>query len=192
MLPSKTSGPTITSDASGSWGCGAFDHTSGQWFQYPWKEAWLPVNIAVKELLPIVISAALWGSRYKGCTVTFESDNQAVVSALTTRSVRHPHLMHLLRFFEAHFQFSHRATHIAGINNQAADALSRNNTYYFFGICSQAHPHPTELPEPLLELLTDISLTWTSPSWRGLFLHTLDVVSRSLPGDRTPQPSADT
>ena len=90
LLPSKTSGPTITSDTSGSWGCGAFDHTSSQWFQYPWKEAWLPVNIAVKELLPIVISAALWGSKYKGCTVTFESDNQAVVSALTTRSVRHP------------------------------------------------------------------------------------------------------
>lgn len=51
---------TVTSDASGSWGCGAFT-SNGQWFQYPWPESWSAVHITVKELLPIIMSCALWG-----------------------------------------------------------------------------------------------------------------------------------
>ena len=40
---------TVTSDASGRWGCGAFTH-SGEWFQFQWHKAWEHVHITVKEL----------------------------------------------------------------------------------------------------------------------------------------------
>lgn len=51
----------VTSDASGSWGCGAFV-SSGEWFQFQWPEPWSAVNITSKELLPIVMGTALWGN----------------------------------------------------------------------------------------------------------------------------------
>ena len=50
----------LISDASGSWGCGAFACT-GQWFQLKLPESWHDVHITVKELLPIVLAAAVWG-----------------------------------------------------------------------------------------------------------------------------------
>ena len=50
----------VTSDASGSWGCGAYSRNSGSWFQVEWPASWHSINIAIKELVPIVINAALW------------------------------------------------------------------------------------------------------------------------------------
>ena len=195
LLQNKSAGTVITSDASGSWGCGSFDNTSGQWFQLGWPDTWQAVNIAVKELLPIVLSAGLWGYGFKGTTVTFQSDNQAVVSALTTRSVRHPHLMHLLRclfFFEEHFQFDHRATHIPGSINCAADALSRNKVDDFFSIYPQAIHQPTVIPQALVTLLTDASLQWTSPRWRSLFVDSLQAVSPHQQRSLIPLPNVGT
>jgi len=34
----------VTSDASGTWGCGAFTK-SGSWFQLKWPRSWVEVNI---------------------------------------------------------------------------------------------------------------------------------------------------
>ena len=42
---------SITSEASGSWGCGAFS-SAGDWFQLKWPGTWSEVHITVKELLP--------------------------------------------------------------------------------------------------------------------------------------------
>ena len=41
---------TVTSDALGGWGCGAFS-SAGAWFQFCWPPAWAPIHITVKELL---------------------------------------------------------------------------------------------------------------------------------------------
>ena len=49
----------LTSDASGSWGCGAFSGV--EWFQCLWNGRWTEVHITVKELIPIVIAGAIWG-----------------------------------------------------------------------------------------------------------------------------------
>ena len=43
---------TLTSDASGSWGCSTFT-LRGEWFQLELPESWDRVHITVKELLPI-------------------------------------------------------------------------------------------------------------------------------------------
>ena len=180
LFPTLPTGPSIISDASGSWGCGAYTPQSFCWFQLQWPQEWVPVNIAVKELLPIVMGAALWGQSWEGSQVLFRSDNQAVVSALSTRSTRDPHMAHLLRclfFFEAHFRFEHRAQHIAGKLNLAADALSRNRLSDYFCLCPQAPQSPTPVPSSLKELMMDKSLNWTSPRWRSLFENILREVS---------------
>ena len=170
---------TVISDASGSWGCGAFDTRSGQWFQLQWPESWLSINIAIKEMIPIVIATALWGSQWSGGQVHFLSDNAAVVSALSSRAARDPHLSHLLRclfFYEAHFKCEHSAGHIAGKANRAADALSRNVLPLFFSIVPQAHPSPSAIPPPLVSLLMDPHLSWISPRWERLFRCSLPAV----------------
>ena len=47
------------SDASGSWGCGAF--WGSKWFQIKWEGSWSDMHIAAKELAPVVVAAAIWG-----------------------------------------------------------------------------------------------------------------------------------
>ena len=48
----------IETDASGSWGCGAL--FNNLWFQLKWSTEWKPIDIMAKELVPIVISCAIW------------------------------------------------------------------------------------------------------------------------------------
>ena len=50
----------VISDASGLFGCGAFAHPHS-WFQLWWPDNWQAIHITAKELVPIVISAAVWG-----------------------------------------------------------------------------------------------------------------------------------
>jgi hypothetical protein len=172
ILPPSSPSLSVISDASGSWGCGAFVKQSGEWLVVAWPAAWASTNIAVKELLPIVLAAAIWGRKWAGHHVHFMSDNTAVVAALTSRKARHPNLVHLLRcmfFFQAIYNFEHSASHIAGKYNTAADALSRNNSDHFLSIVPQAFPNPAEVPPQTLMLLTDTTLHWTSPRWERLF-----------------------
>ena len=86
----------VISDASGSFGCGAFSLDHG-WFQLRWPESWNAVNIAAKELVPVVLAASLWGPGWHRQCVCFQSDNMAVVQILRSRTSRDPLLMHLLR-----------------------------------------------------------------------------------------------
>jgi len=86
---------SITSDASGSWGCGAYMGSS--WFQLEWAGALDKVHISVKELAPIVIAVALWGSEWKGRTTTVRSDNTAAVAAVNNNTSSHKDTAHMLR-----------------------------------------------------------------------------------------------
>ena len=49
----------VYSDASGGFVCGAL-------FQLQWPESWREVGIAIKEMLPLVAAAALWGAEMVG------------------------------------------------------------------------------------------------------------------------------
>ncbi len=180
FFPNMPKGHTLISDASGSWGCGAFIEQSRQWFQLKWSMPWINRDIAVKELVPIIIAAAIWGKYWSNSTVTFLSDNMAVVHSLKKGSAKDPHLSHLLRclfFLEAHFRFEHRADHIPGKLNVAADALSRNDVTTFFSLAPQVH-HPlgSKVPPSLVELLDNQGLNWIFPRWKVLLQDTLDRV----------------
>ena len=55
----------LTSDASGSWGCGAF--SGNEWFQFQWtSEYGFDEHITFKELFPIVLAIMVWGQEWAG------------------------------------------------------------------------------------------------------------------------------
>ena len=116
----------LTSDASGSWGCGAWSNSD--WFQLAWDQASQQFQIAIKELIPVLIAAVIWGKKWKKYSVVANCDNEAVVVILNSRYSKDPHLMHMLRtlfFIEAWYQFKITARHIPGTLNTQADYLSR-------------------------------------------------------------------
>ena len=88
MLVDRTVDPavTLTSDASGTWGCGAY--VGNHWFRLPWIGFILEAHITVKELVPIVIAALMWGQEWKGMLVRVRCDNAAVVAIVNSGSSR--------------------------------------------------------------------------------------------------------
>ena len=190
MLTSLYSRPhtvSITSDASGSWGCGAFS-SANQWYQLPLPVEWANVHITVKELLPVVISCALWGHRWAGESVLAYTDNAAVVAIVNSGRSKDKLAMHLMRclfFFMARGEYTLKATHIAGKSNVAADALSRNRLPLFRLQVPTAEEHPTPIPPPLVEMLVTIKPDWMSHEWRRLFSISLQKAWQVRPSERT-------
>ena len=81
------------------------------------------------------------------------------------------HLIRLLVFFASYHSFWFYADHIAGKDNNLADALSRNNVPMFL---LQAPSTTRQSPiHPSLITLVAQNLTWTSTSWMKLFDDTL-------------------
>lgn len=175
MLRKSEPACTITSDASGSWDCGAFA-TDGSWFQLQWPASWFQFHIAAKGMVPVVVALAMWGARWTSSSVMIRSGNMAVVSAINSGSAKDPLLMHLsrcLHFFLAHFDIRLVACHIAGVCNTAADTLSRNNLNTFFQCYPQANLTRAQVPPSLQDMLLLHRPDWLSPSWRRMFLCTL-------------------
>ena len=50
---------TVTSDAPGSWDCGACE--GEKWLIFEWPSNTEASHISVREIVPVVMSAALWG-----------------------------------------------------------------------------------------------------------------------------------
>ena len=174
QFPAPTS--HVYSDASGTFGCGAVLLPS-HWFRFPWPESWSSMDISVKELVPIVVAAALWGSWWRRSQVCFHSDNMAVVAMLRKRSARGEVAHHLLRclyFYTAFYQFDYTAEHVPGIHNTAADALSRNNTALVSSLFPQAAE--VQVPASLMDLLVSQRPNWGSTHWIALFMDTLPTL----------------
>ena len=85
----------LTSDASGSWGCGAYYNT--RWLQYQWSHLTQGYDITAKELLPIVFAAAIWGEEWEEKSILCRCDNVAVVHIVNTGTSRDPVAMGLMR-----------------------------------------------------------------------------------------------
>ena len=151
FFPTSVPAMEVISDASGTYGCGAFSLPHG-WFQLEWPESWLHVHITAKELLPVVIAAALWGNQWKSKCICFRSDNMAVVDILKSRTSRDQLLMHLLRclvFYAAFYRFYFVSEHVPGVLNTAADAISRNNVSLFLSLNPQMPRRP--IPQLVLD-----------------------------------------
>eukprot|EP00731_Ephydatia_muelleri_P017226 Em0010g324a len=171
LMPSPADGHLhFSSDAAGSWGCGASWNL--RWLQIPWDARSLPLSISIKEMLPIIMAAAVWGGQWRGRQATCYCDNQAVVAVVSSRACRKDHFMHLLRYLfyiEAYHDFSLRCVHVPGATNRAADALSRNALPSFFMQVPEADPDPQPIPSRLISALLCKDGDWLSPTWREQF-----------------------
>lgn len=117
LRPLRAASPEVElwSDASGSWGCGAY--WCGLWFQVPWGHL---RSIAAKELFPIVVASVLWSHAWTGCTVCCYCDNKAIVNVINNQSARDAllyHLMCCLFFASARYDFDMVAHHTPGVQN---------------------------------------------------------------------------
>ena len=160
------------SDASGSWGCGAFSLPN--WFHLQWSHNMQIFPIAVKELFPVVITAAIYGNHWsetcpiQGGQHCCSSGYSGHIQPRTPLNAPYSNT----GVFAAHFNFWFSASHVAGTDNSLADSLSRNNTQLFLSQVPQAMRHPSRILLPLLKLL-ECNITWTTTAWTALFKSTL-------------------
>ena len=77
---------TLVSDASGSWGCGAFFRD--KWFPLKWAGNLKNAHISVKKLVPITVAAAIWGPDWFTRYIEVKCNNAAVVAVLNSGSSR--------------------------------------------------------------------------------------------------------
>ena len=164
---------SVYSDASGSWGCGALSGES--WLQHQWIQGRSSkLSIAVKELIPIVMAATVWGGAWSRKVVRFHCDNEAVVVTLRSLSCKAKELLSLLRsliFLAARCCFWFTAVHIPGRLNTHADALSRNKREMFLSqVQDKVDPTPTSVPHALPEILYGFQPDWHSPIWTQQFM----------------------
>ena len=87
----------VFSDTSSTWGCEAY--VDERWFQFQWPPGMPDCQISIKEIIPIVMAAMVWGSGWKCLSVRFHCDNSVVVALLNAGVVRDDSLMHLMRCF---------------------------------------------------------------------------------------------
>ena len=184
----------IQTDVSGSWGCCAiYNH---QWIQYQWPDTWTSRDIMAKELVPVVLSCAVWGPLLAKQNVLLQCDNLSLVKAINKGSAKPAIVMHFLRclwFFNAYYDIALTASHIPVAANTLADHLSRNNMAQLFKtspkLCRLPTPLSPRLPIPLSPRLAEIvapdGLDWTSPMFRELF--TAAIVPTSLAQTHTPK-----
>ena len=168
---------TVTSDAAGSWGCGAY--SENHWFQLKWTPMAATHSIAFLELVPIIISGLVWGKYWRGSHVLCRCDNFATVEIIQSRYSRDDNLMHLLRclfFAEAAFNFSYIPRHLPGRLNEVADALSRNNLSPALLQANGLEPEPTTIPAEIPDLLLNMQVDWLSHNWTALFNSILNKV----------------
>ncbi len=87
----------------------------------------------------------------------------AVVAVLKTHTSKDTLIMHLLRClaFYAHYGFEIESYHIPGMQNVAADAISRNNLTVIPSLIPQVAQQI--IPQAILELLVLQIPDWGSP-----------------------------
>ncbi len=74
----STPDTVVVSDASGRWGCGAL-------WGAQWQGHMEGVSIVYKELIPVILAAAIWRKHWMGAVIQCRSNNQATVAAINNR-----------------------------------------------------------------------------------------------------------
>ena len=165
----------VYTDVSGSISCGGFVGSS-LWFQLQWPALWSEVDISIKELVPIVLAAALWGPLWHHQRICFYSDNLGMARLMVWRSARDALAHYLLRclyFYTAYYQFDYQAEHVPGTMNTVADALSHGNLNLFYSLVPQVVN--SVVPPAIQDLLIVHRTDWESADWTTLFFGTLST-----------------
>ena len=131
-------------DATPAKGFGGF--FKDQWFSASW-----PIQItslpqssrssALFEMYPIVIACLLWGSSWTKKQIVVMSDNMTVVHIINKGRSSNAFINRMCRrvtWTSIMNNFQLKAAHVPGVNNKAADCLSRFEFQAFHQLCPQA------------------------------------------------------
>lgn len=114
---------TVTSDASGLWGCRAYTNT-GQWFQLPWPANWMSIHIMVKKTSPNSLGVHVWGQQWEESLSWHWLTTQQwwlLSTWVPAKTLKAMHLMRCLFFCLAQCGCTVKAAHIQGCRNVAVD-----------------------------------------------------------------------
>ncbi|CAF1618610.1 unnamed protein product [Rotaria magnacalcarata] len=142
----------LFTDAAGSYGYGGI--FGSKWFSGNWDDDFIRLahhkrNITLLELMPIVISAVLWGANWSRRRIIFYCDNQALVYILNKRRSANSIIMMFIRrltLLSLKYNFHLMALHIAGATNGIADATSRQQWARFRHLAPWADTFPCQIP----------------------------------------------
>ena len=140
------------SDASGMAGAAVWD---GKFFQVAWGEDKMVLSaekhdINQREMFSLVCAACTWGHLWTGKRVKFFSDNMASVRAVLNGSSKNREIMHLVRvlhFVAAIYDWEYSIEHVPGVLNVVADEASRMVAEDFAAKRSLLRV-PVQLPPP--------------------------------------------
>ena len=145
---------SLYTDAAGGEGFGAI--LGNSWCAERWPDSWvqagLTTNITLLELFPIVVAFVVWERQLRNKQVVLWSDNQAVVQLINNNSARCPRVLALLRRLvrsQLEGNLAVRARHVAGVQNEVADALSRFQWQRFRALAPQADKRGTAIPDDI-------------------------------------------
>ena len=123
----------LFTDASGSRGWGAY--WSNHWLQSEWSPEQAEQNIVWKGLYAIVSAVNTWGHLWTRRKILFHCDNSGHLEEEVT-------LVRLLYFCAAQYNMHIMITHISGINNVIADAISWFQMQRFRSLTPGCQPLP--------------------------------------------------
>lgn len=115
----------LFSDASDLGFAGTYGRS---WIQGQWDATWKSLNIAVRELYPILVLTKMFGHLWKNHSIVFHCDNQAIVAVINKQSAKDPYIMRLLRPLILQLMLNNITFHsvyIKSCDNTLADILSR-------------------------------------------------------------------
>ena len=101
MLRSQTEQKQDIINASGRW--------NQKCFQLEWSDCFGLAHITIKELIPMLLGAAAWGSKWRNLSVTALCDNAAVVEINNWGNSQDQDVMNVMRCLaciQAKFRFS--------------------------------------------------------------------------------------
>ena len=128
-----------------------------QWAQGMWRDTDLFTpdfrpNIAVLELLAIVMAFEIWAPQVTATSLVLKSDNQATGCWINSRRSDIPAAMNLIRHLTKQcllFQIFVTAEYLPSKVNRLADLVSRNRMAEFFQENPWMRPQPEPLPTTL-------------------------------------------
>ena len=143
---------TVATDAASTLGYGLV--FGAHWAYGAWESGVSSCHITILELYPIVLATYLFQNEFSNKSVLFRTDNEALVPIINKGTSKDAQIMQLLRLMVSQCLKANilvRAKHIAGVDNERPDCLSRLQVDKFKSLSRgiQMDNKPVVIPEHL-------------------------------------------
>ena len=143
---------TVATDAASTLGYGLV--FGAHWAYGAWESGVSSCHITILELYPIVLATYLFQNVFSNKSVLFRTDNEALVPIINKGTSKDAQIMQLLRLMVLQCLKANilvRAKHIAGVDNERPDCLSRLQVDKFKSLSRgiQMDNKPVVIPEHL-------------------------------------------